>query len=128
MPYIKSAVVGGFLALEAAVISVLTTLNIVHWSATQTTLVSTTAAAAITFLGAIVAHLWPGTKQETVALAATFTALVASILSLGTGFQWWHLTAEQVASLVSVVTAFIGISSALVARQFVTAKTTSVAQ
>jgi hypothetical protein len=127
MPYIKS-IVGGFLALAAAVITVLTTLNIVHWSSAQTTLVSTAAAAAITFLGAVVAHLWPGTKQETVALAATFTALVAAILSVGTGFNWWHLTAEQVASLISVVTAFLGVSSALIARHFVTAKTTSVAQ
>lgn len=121
LPQYFKSVVGALLALAAATIGVITTLSLVHWSSSQTTLVSTAAAAAITFIAAIWAHFDPRTKREPVALAATFTALVSAILALGTGFAWWHLNAEQIAALVSLVTAFIGIFTALVARNNVVA-------
>ena len=122
-PYFKS-IFSALLALGAAIISVLTTLQIVHWSSSQTTLVGTATAATITFIGALLAHFYPNTKQESVALAATFTAVFSSVLALGTGFTWWHLDAEPTAALVSFVASFIGIGSSVFARQKVVAKVT----
>lgn len=117
----EKTIAGSVTALAAAVIAVLTTLNIVHWSSSQTTLVGTATAAAIAFVAAAYKHFQRGTPKQPVALAATFTAMVSAILALGTGFAWWHLTAPQIAALVSLVTAFIGIGTALIARQHVVA-------
>jgi hypothetical protein len=106
--------------LATAGITVLTTFDTVDWSASQTTLVSTEAGATIGLLSAVVANYWPDTAKEPVALAATFTALVAATLALGTGFGWWDWTAEETSALVAVITAVIGVGSALFARQRVT--------
>ncbi|MDQ6777428.1 MAG: hypothetical protein M3071_14690 [Actinomycetota bacterium] len=107
--------------LAASVITFLTTFGIVHWSGSQTTLVSTEVGAIIGLLSAAVAHFWPGTKKEPVALAATFTAAVSATIALGTGFAWWHLTAKQATVLVTLVTALIGVGSAWFARSKVNA-------
>jgi hypothetical protein len=55
-----------------------------------------------------------------VALAGTFTALVASTLALGTGFGWWSLTQDQAGALLGTVTAIIGVATAMFARQHTT--------
>jgi uncharacterized membrane protein YbaN (DUF454 family) len=112
-------------ALAAAVIGVLTSLGAVHWSGGQTSLVSAETAAAIAFLSAVVAHIWPDTKKEPVAVAAAFTALVTTTLTLGTGFSWWSLDKEQLSSLTAVVASSLGLGSALFARSKVTAGSTT---
>lgn len=118
------AVLVGVGALAGAVIMILTSFGIVGWSAPQTTLVTAESAALVGLASAVVAHLWPGTKKEPVALAATFTAAVSATIALGTGFGWWNLTAEQTTALVSLVTTIIGVGTALGARQQVTAGVT----
>jgi hypothetical protein len=107
--------------LAVAVIGVLTSFGIVDWSAAQTALVTAEAGAIIGLLGALLAHFWPDTSKEPVALAATFTAAVSATLALGIGFAWWHLTAEQTSALGSLVSAVIGLGAAIVARGLVTA-------
>jgi hypothetical protein len=107
-------------ALATAGITVLTVFDIVHWSKAQTALASTEAGAVVAFLAAVTLHFLPTTKNEPVALAATFTAAISATLALGTGFLWWHLTANEVSALVAVVTAVIGVGTAIGARGVVT--------
>jgi hypothetical protein len=111
--------------LAVAVIGILTSFSIVEWSAAQTALVTAEAGAIIGLLSAELAHFWPGTPKEPVALAATLTAAVSATLALGAGFAWWHLTAEQTSALVSLVTAVFGIGGAVVARGRVEADTSA---
>jgi uncharacterized membrane protein YgaE (UPF0421/DUF939 family) len=103
----------------------LTVFKAVDWSAAQTALMTAETAAVIGFITAVVAHLTPGTSKEPVAIAATFTAAVSATLALGTGFGWWSLTAQQTAALVGLLTAVIGVGTALFARQYITAGVTS---
>lgn len=121
-------VIGAAAALGAAVISLLTTLAVVHWTAAQTTLVSAETAAVIALVSALVAHFWPGTKQEPVAVAGSFTAFVTATITLGTGFAWWDISTAQASALVAVVSATLGLGSALIARSQVQAKTTGASQ
>lgn len=116
------ATLGG---LAVAVITVLTTFSIVSWSAAQTALVTAEAGAIIGLATALVAHFWPGTQQEPVAVAATFTATISATMALGTGFGWWSLTTDQTGALVGVVSAVIGVLTAVLARNQVQAKTTA---
>lgn len=118
-------VIGAVAALAAAVISLITALNVVHWTAAQTSLVSAESAAIIAFVAALAAHFWPGTSQEPVALAASFTALVTATATLGTAFTWWNLSTAQTSALVGVLAAAIGLGSALIARASVTAGKTA---
>ncbi len=111
--------------LATAIIALLTTFQIVHWTASQVTLVSAEAAAVIGLACAVTMHLLPSTKREPVAVAATITAAVSATLALGTGFGWWHLSAEQIGALVGVLTAVVGVGSAILARQMVTPTTGS---
>jgi uncharacterized membrane protein YeaQ/YmgE (transglycosylase-associated protein family) len=109
--------------LISAVIAVLAAFGVVHWTAAQTTLVTTELGALGAFAAALIAHFWPGTKKEPVAVAATFTAALTATIALGTGFAWWHPTAAQTSALMSLVTAVIGVGSALIARSTTTAGT-----
>jgi hypothetical protein len=68
-------------------------------------------------------HLLPTTKREPVAVAATFTAAVSATLALGTGFVWWHFSPVEIAALVGVLSAMIGVGSAVLARQSVSPTT-----
>jgi hypothetical protein len=115
------AVIAAIGGLAVALITMVTVFKVVDWSAPQTALVTADAAAVIGFLTAVVAHLMPRTSKEPVALAATFTATVSATLALGTGFGWWSLTEQQTGALVGLLTAVIGVASALVARQYVNA-------
>jgi hypothetical protein len=117
-------VIAALSALVAAVIVVLTTFTIVEWSAAQTALVTAEAGAILGFLAALLAHLKPATAKEHVALAGTLTALVSSTLALGTGFGWWSLTPDQSGALVGMVTASVGVASAMLARRQITAEKT----
>jgi hypothetical protein len=118
------AILAALAALTGATLGIITSFGVVHWTPAQTTLAGTEAAAFWAFAAAAVAHFWPGTKKQPVALAGTFTALASATVSLGVGFSWWHLTASQNASLISVVTAIIAVGSALLARNTVTAGVT----
>jgi hypothetical protein len=118
------ALLGALGALTVAIISFLSGFSIVHWSTAQTTLASTEAAAFWALVAALVAHFWPGTQQQPVAIAGTFTALVTATVSLGIGFSWWNLTQAENAELTGLVSALIAVISALVARSQVTAKST----
>lgn len=113
---------GGIGGVAVAVITLLTVFNAVSWSDGQTALATTEAAAVVAFLSACVAHFWPRSKQEPVALGGTFTALVAATLALMSGFDVWTLTQAQVSALVGLVTALIGVGTALFARSQVTAQ------
>lgn len=117
-----TAIIGALGTLGVAGITLVTVFKVVDWSAAQTALVTAEAAAVTGLLTAIVAHLWPGTSKEPVALAATFTATVSATLALGAGFAWWSLTEQQTSALVAVVTAVLGVGGALFARQHVVAK------
>jgi hypothetical protein len=119
-----AALLGGLTALTGAVIGLLTSFNAVHWTSAQTTLVVTEVAAFWALAAAVTAHLWPGTKQQPVAVAGTVTAFVSATLSLGIGFAWWQLTQSQNASLIGLVTTLVAVASALVARNEVRAKYT----
>ncbi len=127
-PAILPPKVGALLAaltgLTGAVAGIVTSFEVVHWTPAQTTLVGTEIAAFWAFAGAVVAHLWPDTKKQPVAVAGTVTALVSTTLALGIGFTWWRLTEAQNASLISIVTAIAAVASALAARTAVTAGTT----
>jgi hypothetical protein len=109
--------------LVTAVIAVLTVFQTVNWTPAQSTLVTTEAGAALGFAWAVLAHLWPGTRRQPVALAATFTALASATVALGAGFEWWHWTAEQMAAINGLVTAFVGVGTALLAHNLVHADT-----
>jgi len=111
-------------ALATAVIAVLTVFETVHWTPAQSTLVTTEAGAVLAFVWAGLGHLWPGTQQQPVALAATFTALASTTIALGAGFEWWNWTSEQIAAINGLVTAFVGVGTALLARNLVHADKT----
>jgi hypothetical protein len=119
-----AALLAGLTALTGTVIGLMTSFDAVHWTSAQTTLVATEVAAFWALAGAVTAHLWPQTKKQPVAVAGTVTAFVSATLSLGIGFAWWRLTQSQNASLISLVTAIVAITSALVARTTVRAGTT----
>ncbi len=118
------AVVAAIGTLAVATISLITSLGAVTWSAAQISLVTAETAAVIAFVTAVLAHFWPDTQKQPVAVAGTFTALVTATLTLGTGFAWWTFDQDQSSALVSVVSAVIGLGSALIARNAVTAKGT----
>jgi hypothetical protein len=117
-------VVAALGALVASVVVFLTTFAIVRWTASQTALVTAEAGAVLGFLGALLAHLKPGTAKEHVALAGTLTAVVSSTLALGTAFGWWKVTHDEAGALVGMVTAVIGVVSAMVARRHIKAEPT----
>jgi hypothetical protein len=98
----------------------------VHWSAGQTALVTAEVAALSGLATAVVLHVRAGTPEEYVAVAGTFTAAVSATLALGTGFGWWHMTEEETGALLGVVTALIGVGSALYARDKVRADKTPI--
>ncbi len=112
------AALGG---VAVAVITLLTSFSVVHWSAAETGLATAEAAAVIGFLSACVAHFWHGTQKEPVAVAGTFTALVAATLALLSGFHVWTLTQEEISALLGLVTAVLAVGAALFARGKVTA-------
>lgn len=112
------AALGG---VAVAVITLLTSFSVVSWSAAETGLATAEAAAAIGFLSACVAHFWPGTQKEPVAVAGTFTALVAATLALLSGFHVWTLTQDETSALLGLVTAVLAVGAALFARGKVTA-------
>ena len=116
------ALLAALLAVAVAAITLLQVFSIVTWSASQTSLAIAEATAAVGFLTALVAHLWPGTKKEPVALGGTFTALVAATLAVLSGFDVWKLTQDQVSALIGLVTAVIALTTALVARTKVKAE------
>jgi len=122
LPDSVKGLLAGLGGVAVAVITLLTAFNAVSWSASQTALATAEAAAVVAFLTACVAHLWPSTKKEPVALAGTFTALVATTLALMSGFDVWKLTQVQISALVGLVTALISVGTALFARGQVTAK------
>lgn len=124
LPTKIGASLAGLAVLTGAIVGIVTSFEVVHWTPAQTTLVGTEVAAFWAFAGALAAHLWPETKKQPVAVAGTVTSLVAATLSLGIGFAWWRLTEAQNASLISLVTAIVAVVSALVARTTVTAGTT----
>jgi hypothetical protein len=124
MPPKIKALLTALTVLTGALIGVLKSLHEVHWSVAQTTLVSTEAAAVLAFAAALVAHFWPGTKQQPVALSGTFTALVAATLALGPGFSWWKLTGAQNSAIIGLASAVVAVAAALTARTQVTAAVT----
>jgi drug/metabolite transporter (DMT)-like permease len=107
------AALGG---LTGAAITFITTFGWVSWSAAQTTLVVTEAAAVLALLTAAVAHFYPDTPREPVALASTFTAVLTATLALGSGFSWWSFTQQEVSALAALVVAIFGVGGALFAR------------
>ncbi len=102
--------------LAAAGITLVTTFGWVHWSAAQTALVGTEAGAAIGLISATVAHFYPDTPKEHVAVAATLVAWISASLALVSGFGWWILTQDEISALGALVTAVIGVGGALFAR------------
>jgi len=120
---VRNRMLAPLVALVAAVIAVLTIFQTVDWTPAQTTLVTTESGAALGFVWAVLAHFWPGTQQQPVAMAATFTALASATIALGAGFEWWHWTGEQLAATNGLVTAFVGVGTALHAHNVVRAGT-----
>jgi len=102
--------------VAAAAITLVTTFGWAHWTATQTALVATEVGAAIGLISAVVAHYYPGTPKEHVAVAATFVAWISASLAVVSGFGWWTLTQEEISALGALVTAVIGVGGALFAR------------
>jgi hypothetical protein len=121
----QKTVAGGVGTLAVALLTIVTVFKVVDWSAAQTALVTAEAAAVAGLITALVAHLMPGRSKEPVALAATFTATVSATLALGSGFGWWSFTEQQTSAVAGIVTAVLGVGSALLARQHVTAQTSS---
>lgn len=119
-----AALLAALTVTTGAMIGLITSFEVVHWTPAQTTLVGTEVAAFWAFAGALAAHLWPDTSKQPAAVAGTVTSLVAATLSLGIGFSWWRLTEAQNASLISLVTAIVAVVTALVVRATVTAGTT----
>jgi hypothetical protein len=118
------ATLAALAVLTGAVLGMMTSFEIVHWTPAQLTLVGTEATAVWAFAGAMAAHRWRATKEQPVAVAGTVTALVSATVSLGIGFAWWRLTQAQNASLISMATAIAAVASALLARTRVIAETT----
>jgi len=112
-----AAALGGAVALAIAVV---TSLQLVHWTAGQVTVVSLAATAGVAFVTSVIAHFRPGTASEPVALGATFTALVGAVLALGNTFAWWTLDATQIGSIMAAVAVIVGGGTAAAARQVVT--------
>lgn len=124
LPSNAAGVLAALTALTGAVVGLLTSFQVVHWTPAQTTLAAAEVAAFWAFTGAIVAHFWPGRKQRPVAVAGTITALVSATVSLGIGFAWWRLNGAQNASLTSLSTTFVAVGSALWAQAHVRADLT----
>jgi len=124
LPPNTAGVLAALTALTGAAVGLLTSFQVVHWTPAQTTLAAAEVAAFWAFAGAIVAHLWPGTKQRPVAVAGTITALVSATVSVGIGFAWWRLNGAQNASLISLSTTLVAVGSALWAQAHVHADLT----
>ena len=124
LPSNTAGVLAALTALTGAAVGLLTSFQVVRWTPAQTTLAGAEVAAFWAFTGAIVAHLWPGTKQRPVAVAGTITALVSATVSLGIGFAWWRLNGAQNASLISLSTTLVAVGSALWAQAHVHADLT----
>jgi hypothetical protein len=107
------AALGG---LAIALISLLTAFGAVSWSPAQTGLATAEVAAVLAFLSACVAHFWRSTPKEPVAVGGTLTALVAATLASLSGFNAWTLSQTEMSALVGVVTAFLAVAAALIAR------------
>ena len=120
-PWAK-ALLAALATLTAALIGILTSFTVVHWKAPQTAVVVAEFTAFWAFIAALVAHFFPQTKQQPVAVAGTFTALVTASVAVGIAFSWWSVTPQQNAYITSFVTALIAVGSALVARTQVYAK------
>jgi hypothetical protein len=118
------AIVAALSILAGAIITLVTVFQLVQWDGAQTALVTAEVAAVTGLLTAIVRHVKRGTKKEHVALAATFTASVAATLALGTGFGWWSMDDKETAALIGVLTALIGVGTAMFAREHVVAEET----
>ena len=114
--------------LAGAIITLVTVFEVVHWSAGETALVTAEVAAIAGLFTAIFRHFKSGTPQEHVAVAATFTAAVSATLALGTGFGWWSMTEQETAALLGVITALLGVGTALFARLRVTAVETATSE
>jgi hypothetical protein len=113
-------VIAGLGGLSVALITLLVTFGTVDWSSTQTGLATAEVAAVVAFASACVAHFWPTTPKEPVALGGTLTALVAATLALVSAFNLWRLTQDEISALVGFVTALLAVGTALVARSRVT--------
>jgi hypothetical protein len=124
MPSFLKNLLGTLGGLAAVVPTFLAAFDIVDWSEEQTLLVIAEAGAVIGLLSALVAHFWPDTKEEPVAIAAAVTAFATATVALGSGFGWWDWTEEQVAAALSLITTIVGAIGALFARSRVTAQTT----
>lgn len=120
----RNKMLAPLVALVPAVIGVLTVFQTVDWTPAQTTLVTTESGAVMGFAWAVLAHFWPGTQQQPVAMAATFTALSSATVALGAGFEWWHWTGEQMAAINGLMTAVVGVGTALLAHNLVRADAT----
>lgn len=111
-----------FGTLGAATVGFVTSFEIVEWTAAQTTLVLTTGAAFFAFAAAVIAHVFPRTKKQPVAIAGAFTAFVSCTVSMGAGFSWWDVTEAQNAALGALITAIVAVASAVFARSAVKAE------
>ena len=119
MPPLVKGLLGALGILAGATPPLLAVLG-VDWTAAETALVTAEAVTAIALVSAVAAHVWPDTKAEPVAVASAFTAWVTATVALFTGFGWWDLTDEQVATVLSFVTAVVNGIGALIARSQVT--------
>jgi uncharacterized membrane protein len=122
LPQSRKSVLVALGGLAVAVITLITVFGWVDLSAAQTALITTEAGTAIGLITALVANFNHKTPREPVAVAATLTAFISTTLALGTAFAWWTLTPEQISTLVALVTAVLGVGSALFARGRVFAK------
>ncbi|WP_068270498.1 hypothetical protein [Aldersonia kunmingensis] len=120
LPTRVQAVLAALAALTAAVLSFVTSFEMVDWSPAQVTVVGTEAAAFWGLVAAATAHFVPNTKKQPVALAGAVTAFASTTLSLNLSFGWWEVSEAQNASLVGVVIASVAAVSALIARSNVT--------
>lgn len=118
MPETKT-IAAALAGVVALLIATVTSLHVVTWTSTQTTVVSLAATAGVAFVVAVIAHFRPGTASEPVALGATLTGLVAAVLALGNAFGWFALSAAEIGSIMSAVVVIVGGGTAAVARQSV---------
>jgi hypothetical protein len=111
-----TAGLGGLVAL---LLTMLVSLDVVHWTGPQQALVSAEALTLIGFVVAVYAHFRPETSPEPVAVAGSFTALVAATLSLLAGFGVWHMTTNQQDAVMAFVLSAVTFVAAFFARRVV---------
>jgi hypothetical protein len=109
-------IAGALLALVSAVTVLLNVFGITHWTDAQTAAVTAEAATSVALIGAAYAHFRKGTSKEPAILLGALSAWLTTSVAVVSAFVD-SLTSTQVAGILGVCAAVVGLLTALFVRR-----------